>query len=126
MLIAAHDDGLVASHERSATGVIVSHEPQSHNRYAYQFEVDGIGFTGWETLLKDEPRIGQQVKVYFDSRNPSENSLTDFSVLSDTWRGRAIVLLIFSALFAGSIILFDLTVGKARSRRANPSTHRSA
>src|SRR5579863_10052539 len=83
MLIASHNDASVASREQSATGTIVSHEPQNHNRYGYRFQVGGTRYTGWETPLKGGPKIGQSVKVYFDPQNPSENSLTEFAVLAD-------------------------------------------
>ena len=111
MLIASHNDASVASREQSATGTIVSHEPQNHNRYGYRFQVGGTRYTGWETPLKEGPKIGQSVKVYFDPQNPSENSLTEFAVLADTWRGRAIVLLIMCAIFASVVLLFDRTIG---------------
>ena len=112
MMITAHNDGLVASRELSATGKIVSHEPQNHNRYGYRFQIGERDYAGWETPLKEEPKIGQSVKVYFDPENPSENSLTDFAELVDTWRSRAIVLLIMCVIFASFVLLFDRTIGK--------------
>jgi hypothetical protein len=112
MLIASHNDALVASREQSAMASIISHEPQNHNRYGYRFQVGGTDYIGWEAPLKDEPKIGEPMKVYFDPQNPSENSLTDFADLADTRRGEAIVLLIFCVVFASVVVTFDLTIGK--------------
>jgi hypothetical protein len=116
MAITAHNDGLISSREQSATGTIVSHERQNHNRYGYRFRAEGTEFTGWETPLKAEPKIGQSVKVYFDPQNPAENSLTDFVELADIWRGRGIVLLTFCGVFVAVVVLLDLTVGRARPK----------
>ena len=52
------------------------------------------------------------MEVYFDPQNPSENSLTDFADLADTWRGRAIVLLTMCGIFIAVVLLLDRTIGK--------------
>ena len=118
MVVAWHDDRDVASREQSATGVIVSHEPQNHNRYGYRFQIGGRDYARSQTPLKEEPKIGQSVTIYFDPLNPAENSLTSFADLADTWLARGIVLLVFSAFFIAVVGLLDLTVGRARRRSA--------
>lgn len=116
MLIAAYDDRRIASRERSTTGVIVSHEPQNHNSYTHQFHINGQEYAGSETPLKEEPKIGQSVTVYFDPLDPRYNSLTDFAELADTWRARGIVVLGLCAVFVAGVVLLDLTVGRARPK----------
>ncbi len=124
MWIAAHNDATVAARQQSAMGTISSHEPQNHNRYGYRFRVEATYYSGWETPLKAEPKIGQSVKVYFDSQNPAENSLTDFAELAAAWRGRAIVLFIMCAAFASAVLALD---HRAKSRSSNsPANLRSA
>ena len=114
MMIAAHSDKDVASREQSTTGTVVSHEPRNHNRYGYKFQVSGQDYAGSETPLKAEPKIGQSVTVYFDPMNPTENALTDFAELGDRLFASGIGVLIFSGLFVGLVLLFDLTIGKVR------------
>ncbi len=112
MVIAAHNDSGVASREQSTVGVIVAHEPSNHNRYGYKFQAGGRDYIGWETPLKEEPKIGQSVTLYFDSLQPAENSLTDFAELADIWRGRAIVVGVFTALFVAVGLIMRLVARK--------------
>lgn len=56
MIVDGHNESVVAAREQTANGVIVSHEPQNHNRYGYKFQVDGGDYTGWETPFKEDPR----------------------------------------------------------------------
>jgi hypothetical protein len=120
MVSAAHKDSGVASREQSTVGVIVAHEPSNHNRYGYKFQAGGRDYIGWETPLKEEPKIGQSVTVYFDSLQPAENSLNDFAELADIWRGRAIVILVFTVLLvAVALIIMRLGARKTLSRSTN-------
>jgi hypothetical protein len=119
MFSAVHNDSGVASREQSTVGVIVAHEPSNHNRYGYKFQAGGRDYTGWETPLKEEPKIGQSVTVYFDSLQPAENSLTDFVELADTWRARAIVALGFTVLFIAVALIMRLVASKTLSRSTN-------
>jgi hypothetical protein len=122
MMIAAHSDKDVASREQSTTGMIVSHEPRNHNRYGYKFQVSGQHYTGSETPLKAEPRIGQSVTVYFDPLDPAENALTDFAELGDRLFVYGIGVLIFSGFFVGVVLLFDLTISTLVSTKSKSSS----
>jgi hypothetical protein len=117
MMVASHNDALVAAREQWVTGTIVSREPHNHNRYGYQFQVKGETFSGWETPQKDEPKIGQSVRVYFDAQSPAKNALTDFADLADTSRARGIVMLVMSGIFVPVVLLLDRTLGKRRPEK---------
>jgi hypothetical protein len=74
-------DRTVGKTEKTALATIIAHEPANHNRYGYSFVVNGKSFTGWDTSLKDEPRIGQNQIAYYDPSDPATNALTDFTDL---------------------------------------------
>jgi hypothetical protein len=116
MVSAAHNDSGVASREQSTVGVIVAHEPSSHNSYGYKFQAGGRDYIGWETPLKEESKLGQSVTVYFDSLQPAENSLTDFAELADIWRGRAIVVGVFTVLFAAVALIMRMVARKTLAK----------
>lgn len=71
-------DRTVAQREKTTNGTITAHEPANHNRYEYSFSVNGKSYSGWESPRKEEPRIGQQVTVFYDPLDPTKNALTDF------------------------------------------------
>ena len=103
----------VSSREQTTTGTIILHEPENHNRYGYKFQVHGRAYTGWETPLKVEPKIGQSVTVHYDPINPAENALTDFSELSDTALGPALAILLLSAVFIAAVLSLGPILSKA-------------
>jgi hypothetical protein len=102
MLVASHYDKDIASRQGTTTGPIVDREPSNHNKYCYKFRARGREYSGWETPLKAEPRIGQSVTVYYDTGNPDESALTDYKDLSEAWAGRAW----FISFCAGLMLLF--------------------
>ena len=68
-----------ASRQQTATGTIVSHEPANHNRYGYRFEAAGQPYTVSQTPRDREPKIGDLVKVYYDSADPTQNGRVHLS-----------------------------------------------
>lgn len=84
----------IATHQKSIDGVITAHEPQNHNRYGYQFFIDGKRHSGWEIPQKTDYKIGQKVDVYYDPQNPDKSSLTNFNELSTRSAGPVPLLLI--------------------------------
>ena len=102
MLVASQDDSEVASRQGATIGQVMTHEPSNHNRYGYKFRVDGHEYSGWETPTKKEPTVGQSVTIYYDTRSPNENALTDYNELSSAWSARAWgVFFIAGLLFLG-------------------------
>jgi len=69
-------------HQETVKGTIIGHEPRNHDSYSYEFLVHGRTFKGSDSPLDYEPTLGQEVTVYFDSRDPSSNALTEFSRLA--------------------------------------------
>ena len=72
-------DRNIALREATADGVITAHHPEDHNTYDYRFRVNGTNFTGCDRSRKDLLKLGESVTVYYDTRNPHENAMTDFS-----------------------------------------------
>jgi Protein of unknown function (DUF3592) len=74
-------DKEIAARQQTTQGVITAHEPANHNRYGYTFFVNGKIFNGWESPMKRELSVGQDVTVYYDPQDPNKNALTDFAEL---------------------------------------------
>lgn len=72
----------VAKRQRMTQGFITAHEPANHNRYGYVFSANGKSYSGWESPGREGLEVGQEVRVYYDPRDPSTNALTDFGDLS--------------------------------------------
>jgi hypothetical protein len=72
----------VATRQQTATGIITAHEPQNHDRYGFEFALDGHKYTGWGRPEKEKVAIGDGVTIYYDPRNPSKNALKSFDSLS--------------------------------------------
>jgi hypothetical protein len=81
-------------------------------------QADGI-YIGWETPLKEEPKIGESVTVYFASLQPAENSLTDFAELADIWHARAIVVGVSTVLFVAVALMMRLAARKTLPKSTN-------
>jgi uncharacterized protein DUF3592 len=116
----SHDYSEVASRQQVTAGIIVRHEPSNHNRYGYTFQVNGREYSGWETPLREEPGIGQSVRVYYDPLNPAENALTDYTGRSSRMLGPAVGILIFSAVFTGVVLVLG-AINKTRGNARPPA-----
>jgi hypothetical protein len=73
---------LVAKRQQNATGMITAHEPQNHDRYGFEFALNGHKYTGWGRPEKEKLEMGEVVTIYYDPRNPSKNALKSFEALS--------------------------------------------
>ena len=71
-------DRAIAGRERTTYGIIHAHEPANHDRYGYEFSVNGKRYNGWQ-IPSREFEIGQQVLVHYDPLNPATNSLESFA-----------------------------------------------
>lgn len=81
VILALYDfrtDQITAAREQTVPGQIVSHDPPNHNRFGYQFTVNGKMYTGWAIPTTDY-QIGQKVLVYYDPRDPDKSQLDDFA-----------------------------------------------
>jgi len=72
----------VAGRQRTVEGTIVSHEPQNHDRYIYEFNVGGRVYQGWDSPPSRPLTLGEKVQVYYDPTDPETNALEDFAELS--------------------------------------------
>jgi len=98
----------IAGREQKTQGVITVHEPANHDHYGYIFSVDGVTFTGWDSLKKDELEIGKQVLVYYDPEDPKKNALTGFEELGMSSLGPVPILL----FGIGGLVHQQLTTAK--------------
>jgi Protein of unknown function (DUF3592) len=114
MLVASQHDSDIASRQGTTLGQVVAHEPSNHNRYGYKFRVDGPEYTGWETPTKKEPTVGQSVTIYYDTRSPNENALTDYNELSSAWSARA-----WSVFFIAGLLLLVIYLTEHLRRRTS-------
>jgi hypothetical protein len=76
-------DQITAAREQTTSGQIISHDAPNHNRFGYQFGVNGKVYTGWASPSADEYQIGQKVLVYYDSLDPHKSALDDFAETGD-------------------------------------------
>jgi hypothetical protein len=109
-------DLVTARRQRTTLGTIRTHEPSNHNRYGYQFSVDGRSLSGWDSPHDSEEYvIGERVKVYYDPLDPRRSALEPFEALALGLVGP------MAFAFAGSaVIVVMFLVGRFlrwRSRR---------
>jgi hypothetical protein len=116
MLAAWQHDKDVASRQATTVGRIVAHEPGNHNRYGYTFRIDGREYSGWETPLKAEPKIGQSVTIYYDTRSPDENALAEYAESGSVWLARAWIVVFLSALVSFVIYMAERLTSRRNSR----------
>jgi len=76
-------DVAVAKRQHTTWGAVRSHEPHNHNSYGYSFTVGDQAFSGRDSPRgDDEWKIGQRVRVYYDSADPRVSALEDFDQLA--------------------------------------------
>lgn len=77
------NDAQIATRQQTAIGTIDGHDPPNHDRYSYTFSVNGSQFSGWAYPNdKRDFNVGQQVVIYYDPLQPSENSAYDFHLVN--------------------------------------------
>ena len=111
-LYGAIADHSIASRERTAYGIIRTHEPENHDRFGYEFSLNGKVYTGWQ-IPTTEYEIGQRVLVYYDPRDPTTSSLYSFAGGADQDIGPALFCAAGMVLFTG--IIFSMR--RTHSRR---------
>jgi hypothetical protein len=88
-LYSAASDQAIAGREQTTYGIIRTHEPANHNRFGYDFSINGKLYTGWQ-IPAHEFEIGQRVLVYYDPLDPTTSSLNSFARIADQSLGPAI------------------------------------
>jgi hypothetical protein len=115
-------DRTTAARERTAKGEIVSHDTPNHDRFGYQFGVDGKLYTGWAIPTTTDYQIGQQVLVYYDPVDPNKSQLGDFSENGSRIEGPVSFSLL--AVFGVSLYIFlrRRAIRSSRPPLRNPPT----
>ncbi len=104
LLYSSKADRVIAARQLTQYGLVTLHDPGNHDRYDYQFSVNGRSYAGSETPVKTEFRSGQRVRVYYDPMDPSINALTDFNEIGK--RVLDPVPLLMVGILAVAIIIF--------------------
>ncbi|HKF59454.1 MAG TPA: hypothetical protein VKJ45_28705 [Blastocatellia bacterium] len=86
--------------QRSIAGTL-SAGPISRNTYNYTFSVGANSYSGWGSMYGPEPKIGQQVVIYYDPDDPTVNALGpfEFSARERAWKvgiGLSLVLFVIT------------------------------
>ena len=106
-------DRAIASREQTAQGTITGHDPGNHDSYEYTYVVGGRTYRAWEIPYRIEWRMGEQVVVYYDPRDPAVSSLVEFAERGDQEAGPVPVLL----LGVAGVVAF-IYFQRRRARRA--------
>lgn len=103
-LFSANADQAIAVREQIASGIVKTHEPSNHDRYGYQFTVNGRSYRGWQIPTKREFIIGEKVAVYYDPLDPAKSSLSSFAGAWDRILG-PVLLMAFGIIAITAYIL---------------------
>ncbi len=112
-------DSAVAKREKTALGIIVSHEAWNHNQYRYSFVVNGASYVGLGHPPNEPAKIGDQVLVYYDPSNPAKNASKDFADMATEALGPVPLCL----LGVGAVVFF---IWWQRKKMAPPPLPRGA
>lgn len=95
----------MATRERTANGSFLSGESDAARRInTYSFIVDGKTYDGiWPRDAGGGDRNGQPVLVYYDAKDPSENSLREFRKIADDSFFGAIICAVIASVAALAI-----------------------
>jgi len=104
-LFSARADRAIAARQQRTYGVVKTHEPANHDRYGYDFTVNGEAYNGWQIPTRSELRIGEKVLVYYDPRDPRTSSLSSFAEGSDRAIGPVFFMTVGIVAIAAYIFL---------------------
>jgi hypothetical protein len=113
LLSSSVSDRAIAGREQTTSGVIRAHEPANHNRFGYDFSVNGKLYTGWQIPLR-EFQIGQRVLVYYDPLDPTKSSLDGFEGATDRVLGPAL----FCAVGITAVVVLIFVRRRAHAQRS--------
>jgi len=97
-------EGSAAKRQQTIQGSVTSYERFNHNQCQYVFSVWGKQYAGIASAPRDHVTVGDQVRVYFDSQNPTVNSLEDFSQISQ--RAKRDVYFLVAVIVAFACFIF--------------------
>ena len=107
-------DHAIASREQTTYRIMRTHEPENHNRFGYQFSVNGKSFTGWQIPMRDFT-TGQRVLVYYDPLDPTKSSLDSFAGATGRILGPALFCTVGTTVVV--VIVFVRRLVYAKDRR---------
>jgi hypothetical protein len=100
----------VAPRQQAIAGTLTA-GPVGRNSYSYTFIVASVSYNDWGSVYGSEPKIGQEVLVYYDPRDPTVNALARFEY-SSRRRAWDIGLGLFAILFVAVGILVSLLIAR--------------
>jgi len=78
-LFSAKANEAIAARQQLTSGIVKTHEPSNHDRYEYDFTVNGKAYSGWQIPSQRDFIVGEQVAVYYDPLDPTKSSLSSFA-----------------------------------------------
>lgn len=98
-----------ARSQQQTQGIITAYDRSDHNQCSYDFEVSGKRYSGRRSAATIDVTVGSHVPVFYDSQEPSVNSLEDFAEMSRRDRDFCYILLFVIGVFP-AIILYSKAV----------------
>jgi len=108
----------IAGRQEATLGFVTAYDRANHNQCQYSFMVGGRHFNGRSSSPAETASVGQQVQVYFDSGNPSVNSLEDFASASRRDRSVSLVAMVGVSLVAAVILSAKVSSRKRKGYHA--------
>lgn len=102
-------DSAIGTRQESTTGKITAHEPENHDSYRYTFTAQGRQFSGLSMSPNARETVGEPAQIYFDSRDPTTNSLEDFSSRSQRDRRLVPIFTFVTCVIPAIILCLKLT-----------------
>jgi hypothetical protein len=115
-LCSSVSDQAIAGREQTTYGIIRTHEPANHNRFGYEFSVNGKSYSGSDIPARGY-EIGQRVPVYYDPLDPTMSSLDSFAGPADQSLGGALLCAVGTTAVA--VIIFVRRGAHAQKSRQN-------
>ena len=109
-----------AKRQQTSLGTVTGYDRSNHNQCSYRFTANGRQYNGMRSAATTSITVGDRVSVYYDSHDPTMNSLEDFSEMSHNDRGFVEMLLIVIAAFA-AVIFYSKTTSNRKGAHQRTS-----
>jgi hypothetical protein len=106
-------DRRIAAGEKTTSGTIRVHDIPNHDRYGYDYSVNGATLTAWQIPERDY-QIGESVRVYYDPLDPANSSLSNFAANADDSIGPSVFCSVGTLIVALVIVFLKKRTGAAR------------
>ncbi len=123
LLFTAYDathENSAAKRQQTSEGLVISYIRSNHSRCGYTFSVHGKQYSGTASAPTDHVTVGDRVIVYFDSQEPTTNSLEDFSQMRHRNQSFAYILIAMIIAVAGFMFISKTASAPPKRRSTAP------